>query len=389
MSSLPEPGLAPPAAASTAAPAVPPSAAPATPAAAPATPAAPLSALLERLLAGRHLDEEEAAQLLAALTTADLAPALAGALLVALRAKGVTATELRGFARSMRALARRPQIDSTAGAVDIVGTGGDRSGSLNLSTGAALLAAACGLPVIKHGNRSISSRAGSADVLQALGLPMPLDEATAGRCFAACGFTFLFAPYYHGATRHLAPVRAALGVRTVFNILGPLSNPAAPPYLVVGAYELATAGLMAEALVGSGVERAYVIHGAEGWDEPTPIGPFALFAVDRRGVRVERRSPADYGLAPCQARELTGADAAHNARELAAVLSGARSGAHRDALLLGAALALEVTGQESSPRAALARAARAIDSGAARELLDRLQRFGAQALAAPSAQRVP
>ncbi len=349
------------------------------------TPDAGLCALLERLLEGRHLAEDEAAQLLAALTTADLAPALAGALLVALRAKGVTAAELRGFARSMRALARRPQIGSTAGAVDIVGTGGDRSSSLNLSTGAALLTAACGLPVIKHGNRSISSRAGSADVLQALGLPMPLDEAAAGRCFAACGFTFLFAPYYHGATRHIAPVRAALGVRTVFNILGPLSNPAAPPYLVIGAYELATAELMAQALVGSGVERAFVIHGAEGWDEPTPIGPFALFAIDRRGVRAERRSPADYGLAPCSAADLTGADAAHNARELAAVLEGGRTGPHRDALLLGAALALEVTGQELSPRAGVARAARAIDSGAARELLARLQRFGAQAREASAA----
>jgi anthranilate phosphoribosyltransferase len=352
-----------------------------------AVPLPPLSALLDRLLGGTHLSASEAEQLLVALTTAELAPALAGALLAALRAKGVTASELRGFARGMRSLARRPQIGSNAGAVDIVGTGGDRSSSLNLSTGAALLAAACGLPVIKHGNRSISSRAGSADVLQALGLPMPLDEAAAGQCFAACRFTFLFAPYYHGATRHLAPVRAALGVRTVFNILGPLSNPAAPPFLVIGAYELATAQLMAEALVGSGVERAFVIHGAEGWDEPTPIGPFALFDVDHRGVRAERRSPADYGLAPCRASELVGGDAAYNARELAGVLSGAQRGAHRDALLLGAALALEVSGAQSTPRAALAHAARAIDSGAARALLDGLQRFGAQIAGASAATR--
>src|ERR1039458_5293124 len=143
------------------------------------------------------------------------------------------AAELRGFARRMRALARRPELPPLPDAVDIVGTGGDRSGSLNLSTGAALLAAACGLPVFKHGNRSISSRAGSADGLHALGLPLPLDEAAAGRCFAALGFTFLFAPYYHAATKSIAQVRAALGVRTVFNILGPLSNPAAPPFLVV------------------------------------------------------------------------------------------------------------------------------------------------------------
>src|SRR5579864_9720025 len=182
--------------------------------------AEPLQTLLDRLLERQDLDERQAEQLLTALTDSALAPALAGALLAALRAKGVTAAELRGFARSMRALARRPALEGIADAVDIVGTGGDRSGSLNLSTGAALLAAACGLRVIKHGNRSISSRAGSADVLQALGLPVPLDEALAGRCYAALGFTFLFAPYYHAATRSVSAVRVALGVRTVFNILG-------------------------------------------------------------------------------------------------------------------------------------------------------------------------
>ncbi|HEX4023967.1 MAG TPA: anthranilate phosphoribosyltransferase [Steroidobacteraceae bacterium] len=338
----------------------------------------PLGAVLDRLLDGEHLSEAEAGKLLAALTAAELAPALAGALLAALRAKGVTAEELRGFAGTMRALARRPQLGSTAGAVDIVGTGGDRSGSLNLSTGAALLVAACGVPVIKHGNRSVSSRSGSADVLQALGLPMPLDEAAAGRCYAALGFTFLFAPYYHAATRNIAPVRAALGVRTVFNILGPLSNPAAPPFLVLGAYERGVAELMAQSLAGSGIERAFVVHGAEGWDEPTPVGPFWLFDVGAHGCRQEQRTPMDYGLPLCSVEALAGADARHNARELARVLAGESRGAHRDALLLGAALALEVTGREASPGAAVARAAQAIDSGAARELLARLARFGAE-----------
>jgi anthranilate phosphoribosyltransferase len=341
-------------------------------------------ALLERLLDRESLSESEAAQLLTALTDPQLPPALAGALLAALRAKGVTAAELRGLAQRMRALARRPELPSLPDAVDIVGTGGDRSGSLNLSTGAALLAAACGVPIYKHGNRSISSRAGSADVLEALGLPLPLDEQAAGRCFAALGFTFLFAPYYHAATRSIAPVRAALGVRTVFNILGPLSNPAEPPYLVVGAFDAAAAELMAQALQGTHIKRAFVIHGADGWDEPTPVGEFTLFEVGPAGVTGEQRSPADYGLAMCASHELAGADAAHNAGELRRVLRGERpAGAepardpHRDALLLGAALALEVCGRERSPRAALARAAAAIDSGAARELLARLERFGA------------
>jgi anthranilate phosphoribosyltransferase len=338
-----------------------------------------LRAALERLLEGVSLNEGEAMELLPALTAPDLAPALAGAVLAALRAKGVSAEELRGFARCMRSLARRPELPALADAIDIVGTGGDRSGSLNLSTGAALLAAACGLPVYKHGNRGISSRAGSADVLEALGLPLPLDEAAAGRCFAATGFTFLFAPYYHAATRGIAPVRAALGVRTVFNILGPLSNPAAPPYLVLGAFDLATAKLMAHAVLGSGIKRAFVIHGAEGWDEPTPIGPFTLFDVGAGGVRSEQRTPAHYGLTACAPEELAGADAAHNARELRRVLAGeARAGhdAHRDALLLGAALALEVTGRASAPRAALEQAEAAIDGGTALALLTGLERFG-------------
>jgi anthranilate phosphoribosyltransferase len=336
-----------------------------------------LRTLLDRLLDGEDLGQAEAAGLLTALTAEDLAPALAGALLAALRAKGVTSEELRGFAGAMRALARHPQLPLLADAVDIVGTGGDRSGSLNLSTGAALLAAACGLPVIKHGNRAISSRAGSADVLQALGLPLPLDEAAAGRCFAALGFTFLFAPYYHAATKSIAPVRAALGVRTVFNMLGPLSNPAAPPYLVIGAFSVAAAELMAQALIGSGIKRAFVIHGAEGWDEPTPIGGFTLFDVGAQAVRREQRTPADYGLPLCDAGALAGADAAYNALELSRALAGAGASAHRDALLLGAALALEVTGRERSPAQALARASQAIDSGAAADLLLRLERFGA------------
>src|ERR1700723_1617305 len=324
-----------------------------------------LGALPDRLLERENLSQSEAAQLLHALTAEDLPPALAGALLAALRAKGVTAEELRGFAGAMRELARQPQLPSLGDAVDIVGTGGDASGSLNLSTGAALLAGACGLPVIKHGNRAISSRAGSADVLQALGLPLPLDEAAAGRCFAALGFTFLFAPYYHAATRSIAPVRAALGVRTVFNMLGPLSNPAAPPYLVIGAFSIASAELIANALQGSGILRAFVIHGAEGWDEPTPIGGFTLFDVGADGVRYELRKPADYGLPLCEADALAGADAEHNALELKRVLGARAAGAHRDALLLGAAVALEVTGRESSPTLAVARAAQAIDGGVA------------------------
>ncbi|MBS0388042.1 MAG: anthranilate phosphoribosyltransferase [Proteobacteria bacterium] len=336
-----------------------------------------LSPTLDRLLDGQNLTEREAGALLASLTAPELAPAMAGAVLAALRLKGVTAAELRGFAVAMRSLARKPVLPSPLRAVDIVGTGGDKSGSLNLSTGAALLTAACGVPVVKHGNRSISSRAGSADVLNELGLALPLDEVRAAQCFADTGFTFLFAPHYHPAMKSLAAVRAALGVRTVFNILGPLTNPAAPPFHVIGAYDLPTAELMAQALAGMDIERALVVHGAAGWDEPTPVGPFELFDVRAGEVRREQRDPADYGLAPCAVDDLAGGDAAQNAATLRRVLAGEQHGAARDALLLGTALALEVTGTEPAPRLGVARAARAIDSGAAKNLLAKLARAAA------------
>jgi anthranilate phosphoribosyltransferase len=332
---------------------------------------------LEHLLSGRSLAEDEAAELLRALTRDDLAPALAGALLAALRSKGVTADELRGFARAMRALARRPSIEPGTRAIDIVGTGGDSSGSFNLSTGAALLTAACGVPVVKHGNRSVSSRSGSADVLEQLGLQLPLDEAGAGACLQATGFTFLFAPHYHPATKAVAPIRQALGVRTVFNILGPLTNPAAPLFQLTGAFNIATAELMAETLSGLPIERAFVVHGAEGWDEPTPLGPFTVLEVRPGKVRAEIRSPSDYGLDLCGARDLAGGDAALNARALRAVLDGTDRGPHRDALLLGTSLALEIVGCAKDPKEGVRMASETIDSGAARRTLEKLAAFGA------------
>jgi anthranilate phosphoribosyltransferase len=334
-----------------------------------------MKALLERLLEREDLAEGEARELLLALTSPELAPALAGALLAALRAKGVSAEELRGFAGAMRERALRPQLPAGPPAVDIVGTGGDRSGSLNLSTGAALLTAAAGQRVVKHGNRSVSSRAGAADVLEQLGLRLPLDELAAGRCLAATGFTFLFAPHYHPAMKSVAPVRQALGVRTVFNILGPLSNPAEPAFHVIGAYSSATAALMANALAGMNLTRAFVVHGADGWDEPTPVGDFELYDVHAGRVQRTTRSPEDYGLARCRSIDLLGGDAASNAAALRAVLAGRDRGAHRDALLLGAALALEVCGRVDGPAAGMARAAAAIDGGAAAQLLEGLERF--------------
>ncbi len=335
----------------------------------------PLRPTLEALLDGRSLDEQAACDLLIALTDPTLSPALAGALLAALRAKGVTPDELRGFARGMRRLARRPDLPDVGATVDVVGTGGDSSHTFNLSTGTALLAVACGARVAKHGNRSVSSRSGSADLLEALGLKLPLDEHRAAACLDATGFTFLFAPYFHPAMKAIAPVRAALGVRTVFNVLGPLTNPSEPPFHVIGAYSRPVAKLMAESLAGLPIERAFVVHGEPGWDEPTPAGPFLLYDVRPGRVTEQVRTAADYGLPECAPEELKGGDAAHNAARLRDVFEGRDRGPHRDALLMGASLVLEVTGLVASAREGVERARDAIDSGAARRVLDSLAAF--------------
>jgi len=340
-------------------------------------------ATLERLIAGHDLGQEEAAGLLRALASGETAPAMAGALLTALRIKGEAADEIRGFALAMRELSRRPELPADGNYVDIVGTGGDGSGSLNLSTGSALLAAAAGLQVVKHGNRSISSRSGSADALAALGLPMPLDAAAAGRCLAASGFTFLFAPHYHPAMQHIAPVRQALGVRTIFNVLGPLVNPAEPPFHVIGAASERLAALMAETLSAMPIRRAFVIHGAAGWDEATPIGPFVCFDVAPGQVERGERDPEAFGVARCSEADLAGGEPEQNAERMVQALGGRDSAAHRDALVIGAALALEVTGAEAGFAAAIARARRAIEVGAATRLLEALADFArAEAAAA-------
>lgn len=255
------------------------------------------SILLEQLLAKVDLSEEDSCALLKRLSDENLPPAVVSGLLVALRAKGETPEEVRGFARAMRDLARPFALPPGLLAADIVGTGGDGSGSLNLSTGAALVAAAAGLPIVKHGNRSVSSKSGSADVLEALGVTLPLDPGSARGLLDATGFTFLFAPYFHPAMKAIGPVRRALGVRTIFNILGPLTNPAIPPFGLVGAHDLASARLMADALSGLSLQRYFVVHGA-GWDEPTPLLPLPCLkcgpaaCVVKSGIRHITACPA-------------------------------------------------------------------------------------------------
>ncbi len=325
--------------------------------------------LLDRILNGESLSEPEAAALMHELAGGELQPAQAGALLAGLRAKGETADEIRGFALAMRELALHPAIPEGSPTVDTVGTGGDGSGSLNLSTGTGLLAAACGARVVKHGNRSISSKSGSADLLEILGMPLPLDEQAVIDCLQATSFTFLFAPAFHPAMKSIMPVRNALGVRTLFNILGPLTNPTAPPFQLIGAFSKDAAKLMADTFAGMPIERAFVVHGEPGWDEATPVGDFVLYDVRDGTVTETLRTPENYGLDRCKPEELAGGDAEYNANELRRVFGGDDKGPHRDALLMGTSLVLEVLGMAKDAKQGIEIATSGIDDGAAKKLL--------------------
>ena len=332
-----------------------------------------LSAMLNRLLDGQSLQEGEAYTLMKQFAAGELGPALAGAFLAGLRAKGESADEVRGFATAMRELAVHPEIPEGSATVDTVGTGGDGSGSFNISTSAGLLAAACGARVVKHGNRSISSKSGSADMLECLGMPLPLHAKEAVDCLEATNFTFLFAPVYHPAMKEVMPVRGAMGVRTVFNMLGPLTNPAAPPTQLIGAWSEAATELMANALAGMPIERAFVVHGEPGWDEATPVGEFILCDVRDGKVARTTRTPEDYGLDRCKPEELAGGEAGQNAAALKRVFSGEDQGPHRDALLMNTSLVLEVQGMAKNATQGVEIARKAIDDGNASALLDKLQ----------------
>jgi anthranilate phosphoribosyltransferase len=327
-----------------------------------------VSTWLERLLLGGDLLSSEAERLFEQLVEPGTPPVVVGALLAALRAKGETGEEIQGLARAMRARALACDLGSYDGLVDVVGTGGDGAGSFNLSTGAALLAAAAGARVAKHGGGAVSGRSGSADVLAALGVGLPTAAPDARRLLEQTGFTFLHAPQFHPALRELAPLRRALGTGTVFNLLGPLCNPAAPPFAVIGAASPQAARALAEAVAALPMEHAFVIHGSGGWDEPTPLGPFELFEATPGRVVASVRDPKDVGLPRCRPDDLRGGDAATNARALREVFEGAL-GPHRDALVLGAALALEVSSRCGDMAEGVALAARALDDGRAERLL--------------------
>jgi anthranilate phosphoribosyltransferase len=332
--------------------------------------------VLETLLDGNNLSPAEAEALLDGLTDVDVPDALKAAALAALRVKGETAEEVRAFARGLRERALPFDTTYSNATVDTCGTGGDGSNSINLSTAAALVVAAMGHGVVKHGNRSSSSKCGSADVLEALGITIPEGPRDAARMLEETGFTFLFAPDFHPATAAVMPVRRTLGTRTVFNLLGPLTNPARPPYQIVGAYSMDAAALIADAMAGMALSRAFVVHGAEGWDEATPIGPFDLWDVrPESGVRHREVDPARvYGIPRCLPEDLRGGEPDFNARALRKVFEGEK-GPHRDAIVLSAALVLEVRGV-AMEREAVDRVEAALDNRAVVALLTRLESYG-------------
>jgi anthranilate phosphoribosyltransferase len=325
--------------------------------------------LIDKLRRQEDLTVDEATAAMDAIMKGEAAPAQMAGLLVGLAMKGERPAELVGFARAMRANAVLVRVPEPV--FDTCGTGGDRSGSFNISTAAALVIAACGTRVAKHGNRSVSSRCGSADVLEALGVNVQARPEQVARCLTEVGMAFFFAPTFHPAMRHAAQTRRELGVRTAFNLLGPLTNPAQPARQLVGVPRPELTELLARALAMLGAERAWVVHGADGLDEVSTTGYTKVSECRAGTVQTFYVHPSDYGLAKAAPEALRGGDAAANAEIVRAVLDG-RDGPARDVVLLNAGAGLFVGGAASSVRDGIARAAGALDTGAARDLLARL-----------------
>ena len=327
---------------------------------------------------GRSLTRDEAEAAMTSVMAGEATPAQLGALLAALHVRGETPEEIAGFARAMRTQAVR--VDVRDGAIDVVGTGGDRSNSINISTLSAIVTAGAGGRVAKHGNRAASSACGSADVLEALGVRIDLGPEGVASCVEEVGVGFMFAPRFHPAMRHAAPVRGEIGIRTVFNVLGPLANPAGVRRYLLGVPSAALGETIARALVELGSERAIVVHGSDGLDEISPSADTRTWEVANGSVREGHLAPEDLGLRRAQRAEITGGDPAMNAKAARTVLDGAAGGA-RTAVVMNAAAACWVAGLAGSVKEGVAVATRAIDGGAARDALARFaaasQRIGA------------
>jgi anthranilate phosphoribosyltransferase len=328
---------------------------------------------LQRLLDGHDLSREAAREVMGEIMRGEATQAQIGGFLVALRAKGETADEIAGCAEAMRehVLPVRPQREDL---VDTAGTGGDHARTLNISTAAAIVAAAAGAGVAKHGNRAVSSASGSADVLEALGFDVEQEPDRIARSIDTLGFGFMFAPTHHPAMRHAAPVRRELATRTVFNVLGPLTNPAGARAQVVGVYAPGLVRTIADVLAQLGARRAYVVHGAHGIDELSPAGPNLVAEVVDGDVRERTIDPQDLGVPRCDPADLAGGTPHENADAIRRIFAGADGGA-RSAILLNAAGAIAAAGLAPDLREGLELAREAIDSGAAAARVDELARF--------------
>jgi anthranilate phosphoribosyltransferase len=325
--------------------------------------------VIARLASGARLTEAEATEAFEHIFSGDATPAQLGAFLMALRVRGETIEEIIGAVRAMRT--RMLRVEAPARAIDIVGTGGDGCGTYNVSTLAALIVAACGVPVAKHGNRATSSRSGASDVLAMLGVRIGPSAAEVEACIREAGIGFMSAQTHHAAMRHVAPVRAELGARTIFNLLGPLANPAGVKYQMLGVYAANWLDPLAQALRKLGAERAWLVHGSDGLDEATTTGPSFVTAVEHGGIRSFEITPESAGLPRASLADLRGGTPAVNAAALRAVLQGQKS-PYRDIAVLNAAAALVVAETAADLRDGVAQAQAAIDDGRAADTLAKL-----------------
>jgi len=326
-------------------------------------------ALIGKVATGAAMTLGEAAEAFDRMMSGEATPSQMGALLMALRVRGETVEEITGAVTTMRA--KMLQVEAPPDAIDVVGTGGDASGSFNISTCAAFIAAGAGVPVAKHGNRALSSRSGAADVLSALGVRIELSPPAISRCIAEAGIGFMFAPAHHPAMKHVGPTRVELGTRTIFNLLGPLANPAGVKRQLVGVFSRHWVEPLAVVLKNLGSVRAIVVHGSDGLDEITTAGPTSIASFENGEVRSFQIAPEDVGLAMVKPEALRGGTAEENAEALLEVLRG-RKGPYRDVAVFNAAAALVVAGRAEDFKDGVKLAQRSIDSSEAEGRLDRL-----------------
>jgi anthranilate phosphoribosyltransferase len=324
---------------------------------------------LAKLVSGATLEQNEARDAFDLILSGDVTPAQIGGFLIGLRQRGETVPEITGAVAAMRAKMRR--VEAPADSIDIVGTGGDGHSTYNVSTLSALIIAACGVPVAKHGNRAASSKSGSSDVLAALGVKLGLAPADVSACIAHAGIGFMWAQAHHEAMRHVATVRAELGTRTIFNLLGPLSNPAGVKHILLGVFSAAWLQPLAEVLRDLGTERAWIVHGSDGLDEITTTGPTQIVALENGAIRSFEVAPEDIALPRARLADLKGGDAAQNAEALKAVLNGAQN-PYRDIALFNAAAALVIAGRAANLSDAATLADTALRSGKAATVLAKL-----------------